>query len=114
MKANDFFKEYTGTSGYYQHSGIYAWTDGAEALAKKCEAYWFLDLIVSQQNAKLEQEEFQVWKLKKVNDDCEFVAICTDGNKHKLTSQSIPYSDFPYDEAEIWLVKGIMMLPSEY
>lgn len=40
--------------------------------------------------------------------------IKLDGNYNRITSQEIPYSDFHYDLATIWLVDGCLMLPSEY
>lgn len=73
-----------------------------------------MDLILSHQiNPKVKNERFQVWELSKVT-GAVFMVCCTDGNKHKVATQRIPFSDFPYDTATIWLIDGIMLLPSEY
>ncbi|MBK8611790.1 MAG: hypothetical protein IPL84_18145 [Chitinophagaceae bacterium] len=51
--------------------------------------------------------------LKRVKDNA-FTILATDGNHNKVTSQEIPFSDFPYDLATLWLVDGCLMLPGEY
>lgn len=38
--------------------------------------------------------------------DCVFNIIATEGTKHIIASQQIPYSHFKYDLATIWLVDG--------
>ncbi len=40
--------------------------------------------------------------------------IATDGNNNEIARQSIEYSDFPYDEATLWLVDETLLLPDEY
>ncbi len=53
-----------------------------------CQAYWLIDLIISHQCHKnVNAEPFQVWDLKKANDD-PFTIIATDGN-HNQSGNSI-------------------------
>jgi len=113
--ANDFFGSGNGSSCFYQcrHSSI-VYTEGVKDMADTCKAYWLIDLIVSHQiNALVRSEPFQVWELKKLRDG-SFKAIATDGNRNNLTRQLIPFSDFPYERATLWLVDGCLLLPNEY
>ena len=115
QNANNFFGTHNGSENFYRHSFThFIYTDGLRSLVQKCKAYWLIDLIVSHQcHEKVKAESFQVWDLHRVKDN-EFTIICTDGNHNKVTHQDIPFSDFPYDLATIWLVDGCMMLPCEY
>jgi hypothetical protein len=113
--ANDQFGSSNGSENFYCHRpSLMLYTDGVKDLAETCQAYWLIDLIISHQcKQAVNLERFQVWELKRVNADRFFVQS-TDGNKNPVTSQKIPYSDFPYDIATLWLVDGCLMLPSEY
>ena len=85
-------------------------TEGCHFVRETCSAYWLFDLIGSFQY-KLLEEPFQVWKLVKYKDECEIT--CYDGDKNKLVSQHLLFTDFPFD-IEIWNVGGTCLLPSEY
>lgn len=121
--ANDHFGNSNGTSQYYRHplSSI-VYTDGVRDLAETCEAYWLIDLIVSHQAAwtlppfggiEGGLHPFQVWELRQV-EGFQYEAECTDGNGKHITRQRIPYTDFPYQEARIWLSERVLLLPCEY
>lgn len=113
--ANHYFGSHNGSENFYRHnlSGL-IYTDGVKELAEGCQAYWLIDLILSHQcESHVKQQPFQVWDLKRLQED-KFNIVCTDGNYNRITSQDIPYSDFTYDLATIWLVDGCLMLPGEY
>ena len=113
--ANNFFGNSVGSENLYRHSFTnLIYTDGVHDLAATCGAYWLLDLIFSHQiHDAVKKESFQVWDLKRLEND-SFTIIATDGNHNRVTSQEIPFSDFPYDLATLWLVDGCLMLPCEY
>lgn len=116
QNANNFFGNSSGSENFYCHNVAtnYLFTDGVKAMADKCESYWLIDLILSHQiYDAVKKEPFQVWDLKRV-DGSKFIIIATDGNHNKVTSQGIPFSDFPYEQATIWLVDNVLMLPCEY
>ena len=113
--ANNFFGSSNGSEDFYRHppTGI-VYTDGIKSLAEKCQAYWLIDLIVSHQcNKTVSLEPFQVWELKRQEGNV-FNIVATDGNNCKIATQHIPFSDFPYDLATLWLVDGCLLLPKEY
>jgi hypothetical protein len=88
-------------------------TEGVKYLIDNASAYWLIDLIASYQFYKyFQQEPFQTWKLKS-DSECWSI-IAKDGNNIELAKQDIEYSDFPIDEITLWLVDGVIMLPSEY
>jgi hypothetical protein len=113
--ANDHIQTGNGSENFYCHRpSLMLYTDGVKDLAEACQAYWLIDLIISHQCKKaVNLERFQVWELKREKAD-KFFVKATDGNNNPVASQKIPFSDFPYDLATIWLVDGCMMLPTEY
>ena len=113
--ANNYFGNSLGSENFWCHRpSLILYTDGVKELAEKCEAFWLIDLIISHQCHKAANlERFQVWDLKRVKDNA-FTIVATDGNHNKVTTQEIPFSDFPYDLATVWLVDGCLMLPCEY
>jgi len=113
--ANSNFGSGNGSENFYCHKpSLILYTDGVKDMAETCQAYWLIDLIISHQCKKdVNLERFQVWELKREHAD-QFFIKATDGNHNLVASQKIPFSDFPYDVATIWLVDGCLMLPSEY
>ena len=108
---------FNGTERYYVHRVLnrqLLLTDGCKYLAEEGEAYWLFDLILSYQtNKALQEEDFQVWNLKK-KPDSGWVVTCDDGNDKILITQHIAYSDFPLNAIKLYLVDGVCMLASEY
>ena len=113
--ANDNIQTGNGSENFYCHRpSLMLYTDGVKDLAEACQAYWLIDLIISHQCKKdVNNERFQVWELKRLKKNV-FTINATDGNKNKVANQHIPFSDFAYDFATIWLVDGCLMLPCEY
>ena len=107
-----------GTMQYYKFSLVcpdLVLTDGAEFVAKECEAYWLMDLIASYQAecAKDEQLKYmQFWTLK-VTDGTGVVTCERDSNDIAFR-QEIPYTDFPLDEIKLYCTNNVIMLTSEY
>jgi hypothetical protein len=115
MKANDQLTEFFGTENYHRFTNNLLLTDGAKAMADKFKCYWFLDIIWSYQIPKVKDkcEGFQVWKLKK-NEDQSADVRCEDGDKNLIVTQHIPFTDFEADEAELWVEANVVLLPSEH
>ena len=104
------------SEAYHQYSQIPFFpvaTDGVIALAEAAGCYWLLDIIGSYQTNRKLDPEFQVWELK------------VDLQKHKaivhgyndatlIITQRIPFTDFPLEEVKLYLINGVILLPSEY
>jgi hypothetical protein len=112
---NDQLEHCTGTSQYWKHplSTKFVYTDGVRELAKLGEAFWLIDVITSHQiNPILKSVYLQVWKLEKDSEGgCK--VSCYDDTEYVL-HQDIPYTDFPYDYGEIWVIDNVLLLPNEY
>jgi hypothetical protein len=113
--ANNSFGSLNGSANFYRYQlGNFQYTDGVKELAESCNAFWLIDLIVSHQtNSKVQKQCFQVWELRRLLLN-KFMVLCTNGNHYKITCQYIPFSDFPFDTATIWLVNHTLLLPNEY
>jgi hypothetical protein len=89
-------------------------TDGVKYLIDNAEAYWLVDAIASHQlEGRTTREPFQAWTLKK-HENGSATLKADDGNDNWLVTQEIEYTDFPLDEIKLYLVDGILLLPSEY
>ena len=105
----------TGTSQYHRFSmfsGFPLITDGVLAVAETAKCFWLLDIIGSYQFMRKLDKHFQVWKLT-VNPDKSAVVEGYNDTTLIIT-QEIPYTDFPLDEIKLYLIDGIVLLPSEY
>ena len=100
-----------GTENYWKNEGIlnFQYTDGVHTMWEMCEAYWLLIAISSYRR----QEPFQVWSLV-VDGSKAVLTMKEDSNSPVLVKQEIPYTDFPLEKMELWLIDGILILPSEY
>lgn len=102
-------QHFTGTTQYFSHHLGIMYTDGIQYLAVNAQAYWLIDAIASYKR----KERFQVWKFK-VSDNKGVLTMVEDEGKPIKVKQNIKFTDFPLDEIEIWVVDGVMILPSEY
>ena len=105
-------ENFTGTEHYYKHWLGKVYTDGVKYIADQCGAHWLLDAVFSYKR----NEPLQVWNLK-VNqlDNSALLAMVEDKGEPALIRQEIPYTDFPLEEIELWLLDGTtLILPSEY
>ena len=112
----DILNQATGTDCYHRFSPILGFpviTDGVLALAETAGCFWFLDIIGSYQNNRKLDKEFQVWVLS-VN-MAEHSAVARGYSDTVLIiEQQIPYTDFPLEELKLYLIDGVILLPSEY
>jgi len=109
-------EQFTGTESYHRLTMLanFVCTDGVKYVADTYGAYWLVDAIASYQHeAKVKKEKFQVWKLL-VTSKARALLSMTDGNNGKpIITQDIEFTDFP-ESIDLWLVDGVLMLPSEY
>jgi len=95
-------------------------TEGVVFLAQAAGAHWLTDAIASYiHDARVREEEFQVWRLVVDANTRTGVITMTDGDRHDaIVTQVLDYIDFPLPEITVWLVREgarwIMLLPSEY
>jgi len=116
-KRNDLEKElrsFIGTEQYYKHQLGVMYTDGVQFLAEKAGAYWLIDAIASYQTKRIVFEyPFQIWTLT-VNNNQAALEMKGDSGFPVAIRQHIKFTDFPLDEIKLYLIDGILLLPSEY
>lgn len=111
--------QFSGSENWYKHSlSGYTYTDGVKYLGEKAEAYWLVDkiLLTMKHEPKLQlqdYQEFTAWRLE-LNTDLSATLTAEDGNRHKLYSEKIVYTDFPLKEISLWFENGVLILPSEH
>lgn len=104
-------QQFIGTEQYYQHwMRQLVFTDGVKYMAEAGGAYWLIDVIASYRR----KEPFQIWELNVNPDKSCVVTMQEDSNEPILITQEIPYTDFPLDGIQLWLIDGVLILPSEY
>lgn len=107
-------EHFSGSETFTRHwMRKFIMTEGVVFLAEHAGAHWLTDLIASMQTARIKQEEFQVWKLVKALGTSRATITCDDGNGQVLMTREIEYTDFPLDDATLWLENGTLMLPGE-
>jgi len=105
-----------GTQAYHKFSSIKHYpvvTDGIIALAEAAGCFWLLDIIGSYQTDKRLDPHFQVWTLV-VNLENGTAAINGFNDTELIISQDIPFTDFPLDALKLFLMDGVILLPSEH
>lgn len=115
MSLESDLKQFTGTEQYHRHL-FGKFTDGVNYLADKAGAYWLIDVVMSyRMNKKTRGVNFQVWELQKnkTGNGC-VVTMKEDSDKPVIISQKIGFTDFPLDYIKLFLIDGILLLPSEY
>ena len=112
----DIINNAHGTEAYHKfssHSNFPVVTDGVIAIAEAAGCYWLLDIIGSNQKNKLLDLNFQVWKLV-VNHEDSTAVVSGYNDTTLIVKQDIPYTDFPLDEFKLFLMNGVILLPSEH
>jgi len=105
-----------GTEAYHKFSSIPGFpvaTDGVIALAEAADYFWLLDIIGSHQSNKKLDPNFQVWKLEVDLENSTGVVFGYNDDELIIT-QEIPFTDFPLEEVKLYLMGGVILLPSEY
>lgn len=104
------------SEAYHKFSSIPGFpvaTDGVIALANAAECYWLLDVIGSYQTNKQLDPSFQVWTLE-VNLAEESGLAKGYNDTELIIAQEIPFTDFPLEKVSLYLIDGVILLPSEY
>ena len=112
----DIINHAHGSDAYHKYSPIPGYpvvTDGVIKLAEDAGCYWLLDAIGSYQTDKRLDPYFQVWVLE-VNREKSSGIVCGFNDTELIVSQEIPYTDFPLNELKLFLMDGVILLPTEH
>ncbi len=122
-------RQFSGGDERYTHwLRRITYTEGIKYLAETCQSYWLIDLIASHQPnvlrkiARAGDRDFQVWEVRCPKEG-GFVAVCHNGKSESVTGeagkivycrQNGEYTDFPLESIKLYVVDGVLLLPSEY
>ena len=110
--------QFRGTERHYKHFlNQFVYTDGVQYLAKKAKAYWLLDAIAFHQPNLLKDpmlRDVQIWKLLVDTEQKTAHLICERDLNDIVLTLNIDYTDFPLSEVKFYLIKKVLLLPSEY
>ena len=107
----DGLSQCIGTERYWKnHLLCFNYTDGVKFLHESCEAYWLLIAISSYHR----KEPFQLWELTVNEDKSATLTMKEDSDKPNIVEQHIAFTDFPLESISLYLIDGILLLPSEY
>ncbi len=116
IKLQAELKHFTGSEQIFYNPLFpkFRYTEGVKYLAQETHCYWLLDYIFSNQHCEeLQQNPFQVWKLKVAQDNTAIITV-EDGNKNQVKSFKLEFTDFPLEQFDLWFIEGTLILPSEY
>lgn len=109
--------QFSGAEKYYRYQNLLL-TDGVFYLAENAGSFWLMDVIWSHAMEKrwYGKEDFITCKLTVQNNVGE--VVFDDGNGRILVTQHIPFTDFPLENIQLYIVRGernlVVMLPGEY
>ena len=106
----------TGTSQYYRHwTKRMKYTDGVHLLQEGGKCGWLIDAIASYQgDRRVVGVPFQLWQIEVKEDRSGVLTMREDSDTPIIIEQVFSYTDFPFDEFKLYLIDGILLLPSEY
>jgi hypothetical protein len=108
---------FSGTSRYIRDpfTGLMH-TDGIEHLAERAEAHWLVSDIGAvfrhQQNVK--EMPFQLWTLAVDEMNTAVLTCQEDCDMPVIYERNYEYTDFPVGTWKMYLINGVLMVPSEY
>ena len=104
---------HSGTSQYWKGALTLDYTDGVKNLHETAKCYWLIQDISIVSKMKFRNVPFQVWELR-VKDMVGELTMKGDSGKPVKYRQRYSYTDFPEGTFELWVIDGVMILPSEY
>jgi len=120
-------RQFTGSELFYQHRRNLVYTEGVRHVANQGGAYWLIDAISSwigsQAFVEASHQDDRIgflhfWNLEVHDDKAAVLAGRADSPDEPFIVQSIPYSDFPLKQIEIWAAhdgrRWTLYLPCEH
>ena len=105
--------QFTGTAQYHKGMMTVNYTDGIKHLIKLAECNWLVEDISIVSKMRFQHIPFQIWTLQ-VQDGEGILTMKEDTNEPVLYRQEYSYTDFPEGTLKLYLIDGVMLLPSEY
>ena len=105
--------QFTGTEAYHRYLMGINLTDGVKYMADAAGAWWLIDAVCSYQ-PEHRGVGFQVWELNLNGKGGAVLTMKEDKDKPALVTQRISFTTFPLPSIKLYLIGGVLLLPSEY
>lgn len=106
--------QFTGTEKYHRGYCGVLYTDGIKYLMDNGLGWLITDISSYQIKEDIKKIPFQIWTLKVNDDKTAVLTMKEDANEPILITQEYKYIDYSLKEVALWLIDGILILPSEY
>jgi hypothetical protein len=117
LELKSSLSHFTGTTRYIRDpfTGLMH-TDGIEHLAERAGAQWLISDIgaVFRHHPGIKGIAFQLWTLTVDEDNTAILTCREDCDTPALYEQRYEYTDFPVGTWKMYLINGVLMVPSEY
>lgn len=89
---------------------------GCNYIRETANAHWlFDDILRFQDDERIKNTDFQVWKLRQLQRDLTWELSCYDDSKKPpLLTKKYESRDFPTEELIIWVFDRVAILPEDY
>ncbi len=106
--------QFTGTEHYYNFWCGVRITDGVKFLTEKGLCWLITDICSYWIDEKIKEIPFQVWTLKVEQNKKAELTMQEDSDTPVIIRQNYDFTDCPLKEIKLYLIDGILLLPSEY
>jgi hypothetical protein len=91
-------------------------TEGIEHMAERAGAQWLISDIgaVFRIHPNVRGIPFQLWILTVSEEKTAVLICCEDCDMPAIYAQRYEYTDFPVGTWKMYLIDGVLMVPSEY
>lgn len=108
----DKLAEFHCTENYYKHwIPGYVFTDGVHYLCGEGNCMWLLDIAITHAQ-NYPNNHMIVAEFRSLGDGG--IVSIEDGNDNILITQKLEFADAPMDNIVLWVIEGVVLLPSEY
>ena len=115
LKLKSDLAGYIGTDQYHKLSIVPVnCTDGVKGFADLAQAYWLISDLTIVAHMKYKNVPFQLWEIKVAEDHTAALTMREDTGLPAKYTQKYEYTDFPVGSFKLYLIDGVLLLPSEY
>jgi hypothetical protein len=111
--------QFTQINGWYHHwLKQFVFSDGVKWLSDQCNGRGLLTDIAFYQlrirRDHLQLEAFQIWHLQRLSETRVSLACCKVTHQTPIIQTDVEAPQFALSEITLWLINGMLLLPSEY
>jgi hypothetical protein len=106
--------QFYGTQEYHHNGMTLLYTDGVKALIEEAQCFWLISDISIVVKMKFKGIPFQVWNITVNPSHRGMVTMREFSGAPVLYKHNYHFTDFPVGSFDLWVIDGVIILPSEY